>query len=106
MKKYKVYLKQDGEGCDYTIGCGQTVITIEAENIKKATIQLKEIIADEYNHDEARLEKVELYEISNIGVFDIQHFYEDLKKMEVLANNSVKENAEKLEYERLKSKFV
>ena len=105
MKNYKVYLKQAGEGCDYTIGCGQIVITIEAENIKDATIQLKEIIADEYNSMETKLEKVEIYEISQVGKFDINHFYEQLERMEELANNSSKEEAEKLEYERLKAKF-
>ena len=105
MKKYKAYLKQDGEGCDYTIGCGQTLIDIEAENIKDAKIQLKEIIADEYNNDECRLETVEIYEISWFIDFDIQHFYEQLEKMQELANNKLKDESDILEYERLKIKF-
>ena len=105
MKNYKVYLKQAGEGCDYTIGCGQIVITIEAESMKDATIQLKEIIADEYNDDETKLEKVKLYEISKVGKFDIGHFYEELERMEELANNSLKEEEDKREHERLMAKF-
>lgn len=32
--KYYAYLKQEGEGCDYTIGCGNTLITLNAEKIK------------------------------------------------------------------------
>jgi hypothetical protein len=105
MKTYKVYLKQLGEGCDYTIGCGKTIETIEAENIKDAIIRLKEIIADNYNHDESRLEKVEIYETSTIENFDIKSFYDDLNKMEELANISKKQEFERLEYERLKAKF-
>ena len=68
MKKYKAYL----------VGCAQTVIDIEADNMKDARIKLKEIIATEYNDDERRLETVELYEISHFIDFDITQFYEQL----------------------------
>jgi hypothetical protein len=38
--EYKAYLKQNGEGCDYTIGCGQTVISIDAQNVLEAKQKL------------------------------------------------------------------
>lgn len=46
---YKAYLKQQGEGCDYTIGCAQTVIEIEAQNIDEAKQKLKIIYKPKKN---------------------------------------------------------
>ncbi len=100
MKKYKVYLKQAGEGCDYTIGCGQKLITIEAENIEKATDKLAKIIQEDYSCDETKLEKVEMYEVGVFGVLDIANFYKQLEEMEQKKINLEKEKPEKIEYER------
>lgn len=105
MKRFKAYLKQEGEGCDYTIGCGRTVVDIEAESMDEAKEVLKEIIADEYNCDEVMLHSVELMEISSIIDFDIKAFYSLLKKQEDEANGIIAEENERLEYERLKTKF-
>jgi hypothetical protein len=105
IKTYKAYLKQQGEGCDYTIGCAQTVIDIEAYNLTEAETQLIELIADEYNSDENRLESVELYEVSEIINLDIVDIYKTLRLLEESARNSSKDKKERLEYERLKAKF-
>jgi hypothetical protein len=29
--KYVAYLKQDGEGCDYTIGCGLEMVKLKSD---------------------------------------------------------------------------
>ena len=42
--KYKAYLKQDGEGCDYTIGCGQTIVELQANNKEEAKEKLTQLI--------------------------------------------------------------
>lgn len=36
--KYYAYLKQKGEGCDYTIGCAQTIITMNSLQMKKTSV--------------------------------------------------------------------
>ena len=79
MKLYKAYLKQAGEGCDYTIGCGYTSFAIEAEDMDAAIIELIKIIKEEYSHYEARLDCVELCEISKIyNGLDLNSLYKEI----------------------------
>lgn len=33
---YFLYMKQSGEGCDYTIGCGAKLVRLDAENVVDA----------------------------------------------------------------------
>ena len=77
MKKYLAVLKQWGEGCDYTIGCGNTTSIVSGENFKDAFNNLAKDwgwIADDpkdyyfstYDDDgEMELESVALYEIAD-----------------------------------------
>jgi len=64
---YKAYLKQRGDGCDYTIGCAQTVVDIDAKNIDEASLKLLQIIKESYSGDR-ELEYYELYEINKVIV--------------------------------------
>jgi len=34
--KFYLWLKQSGEGCDYTIGCGQRLVLLNAETMEQA----------------------------------------------------------------------
>lgn len=36
MTKFYLWLKQTGEGCDYTIGCGERLIPLNAHTIEDA----------------------------------------------------------------------
>jgi hypothetical protein len=42
MPKYLVIKKQEGDGCDYSIGCGVRLDTIEAESTAEAVEMLRE----------------------------------------------------------------
>lgn len=75
--RYYAYLKQVGEGCDYTIGCAQTLITIEAENDSEAKEKLSNEIMENY-HDETELSKVLLFK-EPID-FDLKSIYSELKR--------------------------
>ena len=65
--KYRAYLKQEAEGCDYTIGCSQTIEELQADNIDDAKQKLTELIIEEYSHSEALLGSCELYEINELS---------------------------------------
>lgn len=40
--KYYLFLNQGDEGCDYTIGCGQRLIRLNATSIKEARTEVNE----------------------------------------------------------------
>jgi len=71
---YKAYLKQLGEGCDYTISCGKTVIDINANNEEEAVQELYREIEENYI-GEHELEFCELYRIDRVVVYDNNQLY-------------------------------
>ena len=103
--KYKAYLKQAGEGCDYTIGCTQTVINIEATNMDEAKQKLTAIIIEEYSYDERILDSVELYECNEVFAMPLDDIYAKKEQLEQQEQQRRQEEAERREYERLKHKF-
>lgn len=105
MKKYKAYIHQQGEGCDYTIGCAQTVIDIEANSMDEAKQKLFEEIEESYSHEEQRLESAELYEIEQVFVADMDDIYKRIDNAKYAKEQERKEAKERQEFERLKSKF-
>ena len=98
MKTFKAYLKQQGEGCDYTIGCGQTVLTILADDMGSAKFKLFDIISENYS-SERELSTAELYEVSDILEINLENYYNLIKDKHY---NSIKQEEERLEIEELK----
>ena len=41
-KKYFLWMKQRGEGCDYTIACGERLVPLEATTLRTAIMEAKE----------------------------------------------------------------
>jgi len=60
--KLALWMKQDGEGCDYTIGCGQKLITLDAGMMGAAIIEAKEIIR-EHTHDECTIAEAHIVQV-------------------------------------------
>jgi len=44
--KYALWLKQSGEGCDYTIGCGERIYPLEATTLEEAKEEIAEGVAE------------------------------------------------------------
>jgi hypothetical protein len=104
MKTYKAYLNQ-GQGCDYTIGCGLRVIDIIANSMDEAKQKLAQTIAEDYSYDEGRLEKAELFEVEQVFVMDVKAIYQKVTDDRNAKKQREKDEKEKQEFERLKSKF-
>lgn len=104
-KQYKALLIQATEGCDYTIACGEKVVDLNAKNIEEAKEKLKLLILEDYNHEEVKLERAELYEIRNKIDVDTSSIY--AKHLEYRANllKKQKEEEERHLYEELKLKY-
>jgi hypothetical protein len=104
MKTYKAYLNQGG-GCDYTIGCGQTVIDIKANSMEEAKVKLIKEIQEEYSHEERQLDSAELYEIENIISIDCKELYIAIDEAREKKIAKEQEEREKQDYIRLQAKF-
>ena len=55
--RFRVYLEQDGEGCDYTIGCGRNLFDLQAQNRQAALAEIERMIfgsGDENDLDSTR----------------------------------------------------
>lgn len=84
MTKYFVMVKQKGEGCDYTVGCGYTHIEISAHSEEEIMRHVEE----------------KFYGI------DIDYiYYAKVSDMKRLTHEDAIEVAERREYERLKKKY-
>ena len=103
MNTYYIYLNQNGEGCDYTIGCGNKLILM-ASNKDSIISNVENYIKENYPvGSEYELKNVLIFE--NPIDFDIISLYN--KQREEISNEILK-NQEKIEYEnflRLKRKF-
>lgn len=100
--KYYAYLKQHGEGCDYTIGCGNTLITIEADNDDDARVKLSEEISENY-YGEQELEGVKLFK--ELIDFDMESVYSDMKASKEESKNKMQHIKDMEDFERLKKKL-
>jgi hypothetical protein len=133
MKKFIAVFEQNGSGCDYTIGCGISVYTIEAESLESAKLQCmdldinweKDLLNAEDSDEiedilhqsslyrfadpdsETQCKNIMLYEISN--TYDmIPEFKNKLKEIKIKVSELEKKQKlekEKAQYLKLKNKF-
>ena len=105
--KYTVILKQDGEGCDYTIGCGMTKTTIEANSLDEAKEKLNKLIIETYPRTrmERGLAWAELYE-EKIYSAPVEDLYAEKQQKEDKEDQEIREKKDREEFERLKEKFA
>lgn len=127
--KFVSYKKQQGYGCDYTIGCGMDVDIFEAPSLSKAVEKILELregwnqiedldsfhdrviieSASKYFDDEydTKLDKWKLFQV--VEEVDLMPLIEQQKKLldsqlEKIKSN-IKDKEDKLKYEELKKKF-
>lgn len=100
--KYYGYLKQEGEGCDYTIGCGEHLISLKSTNGDDALIELRNEIEENYS-EERSLQKVILF--SSAIEVDVKSIYREMRQRESDANQKRQHIKDMEEFERLKKKL-
>jgi len=96
------YLHQSG-GCDYTIGCGNLLISLSSPTLNEALIELKNTIRDGYTGDR-ELSSVQLIEGESIKI-DVKSIYDEIAKEQMLLKNKRQEEEERILYNMLKKKF-
>ena len=106
--KYLICEKQEGEGCDYTIGCGMRFDFIEADSIQDAIE--KTVYPDGRDEHcalegENALEKILIIPTEYVTVVDVEKMAQEIKqrrKDEAAEAQKVKELAE---FKRLQAKY-
>ncbi len=102
--KYIAILKQEAEGCDYTINCGTQVISLKSTDSDGARDELINLIYDEYI-GETSLEDATILEVYSEVFLDLPNIYSSWQNHKEQQKLSEKELLEKAEYERLKKKY-
>lgn len=100
--KYYAYLKQKGEGCDYYIGCGNTLVTVNANDDTEARQKLSELIKEEYTGDR-ELESVLLFK--NPIDFDLESTYREDFERKSSEKSRLQHLKDMEEFNRLKGKL-
>lgn len=103
--KFIAILRQEGEGCDYTIGCGVNTIQFEAENALEAGKKLKLIVFENYNHDEAKLKSLHYYQVDGTYEADIKRWYNEFAEEKILREQTAVKEKELAELQRLLNKY-
>lgn len=103
MGKYIAYVKQYGGGCDYTIGCGQTLWELEASSLEDARIEVKNEVLVYTGLD--RIDSATIYEVTHCEIMSVHEWYADEERRKKDEELQAKEVAEREEFERLQQKF-
>ena len=105
--KYLVIYTQDGEGCDYSIGCGVLIEEIEAVDLDDAEQQIRVSLFDSggMEHSECRMKSVLFVQANLLSTFDVARWREASEAADCQKEQHAIEQAERAEFARLKRKF-
>lgn len=108
---FYAHVKQAGEGCDYTIGCGHKVVRLEAKTLMEAE---REIMANDeeggygsahYLTGDARLESVIILEVTKVYNVPLNAYRDNLQRHEEAKAAAKKDAEDFATFERLQKKF-
>lgn len=113
--KYIAYVKQKDYGCDYTIGCAQTLWRLKAQDLASAMLELRDEVigkpwADGCGYedgywDEYQLSQAILFKVEDEIDVPLSMWYTEAEKQAQERKAAVSDEAERAEFERLKEKF-
>jgi hypothetical protein len=105
MAKYIMLLKQSGEGCDYTIGCGMLWEVVETENIQEKIRETLEDFGADGTGDVLFTRMVFVpFDAATVVDVDLDKIYRQIRDDKDQQASKDNEEKERAEYERLKLK--
>jgi hypothetical protein len=100
-------LKQCGEGCDYTIGCGVKVVELDVRTLDEAKAEARRALKEDYSQDyEQCLEHFTIFEVSSRFEVPVNAWYADIRNEKVNEEAARGKEKRRQEYERLKREFA
>lgn len=107
--KYIILKKQNGDGCDYTIGCGMRYDIVEAESIEDCIEMVAYPEGRDGNYafkdDNESIIEAWIILFEHAQKIDIDRLAEENDEREEEADALEHEKKERNEYERLKNKY-
>jgi len=107
--RYVIILKQRGEGCDYTIGCGINFKIIEARDFAEAQVKARAYFIENYSYGceyDRNLCDLEAMTIAAAPTsLPVDEWWSAIRIKEVERQKAAKEAEELAELERLKKKY-
>jgi hypothetical protein len=117
MPKYALVMRQVGEGCDYTIGCGTAMEMLKATTREDALVEARLLVqgtpdpdhpagfADSrlHDHDDHQLKTATLVQIEE--ELPLAAWQTEVMETWRRREADAKQAKEKAEYERLRAKF-
>ncbi len=98
-KQYALYVKQEGEGCDYTIGCAQMLKKLNAQTIEETVDEITDIV-ENYALGKEEREVKEMFLVEIIHSLNVEDYMLPEEDEEDAATLRRRE-----QYERLKKEF-
>ena len=100
MAKFLLHLFQEG-GCDYTIGCGHSIIQFESD-VHNLRDKVKELV-EGYSRD--YIDEITLYQISHQETIDIDELFAEDDAAEARREQEKRELEERKLLEELRRKY-
>lgn len=107
MKTF-VIVERQGNGCDYTIGCGIKVYETKAESRDALLKQLRadEDLLRDWSHADSERESVEIYEVTGAPIaVPLDAWRAEIKAQEKRSREEAKEKDERDTYAKLQKKY-
>lgn len=114
--KFALVLKQNGEGCDYTIGCGMTMMALQSTTLDEALCEAKEELVGTIQEPSGRLVETDCRNspqpalkyatlVQVVEDLPLKEWYETVVLWDAEKEQKKQEAKERAEFERLKNKF-
>lgn len=75
--RFYLWMKQKGGGCDYTIGCGECLVTLKATSLDEALAELPRTFEDHGVRGESELEECLLLQGADVPTIRVWSYYTD-----------------------------
>ncbi|MEX3983812.1 hypothetical protein AB4Y45_33040 [Paraburkholderia sp. EG287A] len=103
---FLAHIKQDGEGCDYTLACGETTVKLKAATMADAQEEVRQMLTNTYTFkDERRLQTATIYEVSDTFTVPVDDWYAQIMLEANQAETERRTAARRAQFEKLKREF-
>jgi hypothetical protein len=100
--RYAAVVKQDGHGCDYTIGCGELTIPLAATTLEDARREVATVLHEDHSYPSRYLA---LEHVLIVTVAEVMSEEDVLALIDAPEPEDEATAARRREYERLKREF-
>ncbi len=102
--KFFLFVKQHGEGCAYTIGCGATLEPLLANSLDEAKCEADTWLY-EHENSECSFDKALIIDVKGIVEVDVDAMRAAKEAFLACGRAAMQEIGERLQYEKLKAKY-